>query len=279
TLAVTQAVLVNAGDRCYAIPATMVEQASEMKPAAVAKLRADGGIDWLDRHYPLHYLPRLLGDAAAQPQPARRHWVLLLKGGAQRIALEVDGLIGNQEIVVKNIGPQLARIPGIGGATVLGDGAIVLIVNPVVLAGSAPPASPAPVPAVAAPVTEAAAPPTVLVVDDSLTVRKITGRLLAREGYRVLTAKDGVDALEQLADILPDVVLADIEMPRMDGFDLARAIRADARLRHLPIVMITSRIADKHRDYAREIGVDHYLGKPFDEDELLRLVAGYVGQR
>jgi chemosensory pili system protein ChpA (sensor histidine kinase/response regulator) len=205
--------------------------------------------------------------------------VLLLKGGAQRIALEVDGLIGNQEIVVKNIGPQLARIPGIGGATVLGDGAIVLIVNPVVLAGSAPPASPAPAPAVAAPVTEAAAPPTVLVVDDSLTVRKITGRLLAREGYRVLTAKDGVDALEQLADILPDVVLADIEMPRMDGFDLARAIRADARLRHLPIVMITSRIADKHRDYAREIGVDHYLGKPFDEDELLRLVAGYVGQR
>ena len=123
--------------------------------------------------------------------------------------------------------------------------------------------------------TEAASQPTVMVVDDSLTVRKITSRLLMREGYQVILAKDGVDALEQLSDAMPDVILSDIEMPRMDGFDLVRNIRADARLRSLPIVMITSRTADKHRNYALEIGANHYLGKPYDEVELLGLVEKY----
>ena len=118
--------------------------------------------------------------------------------------------------------------------------------------------------------------PTVMVVDDSLTVRKITSRLLTREGYQVVLAKDGVDALEQLIDVMPDVVLSDIEMPRMDGFDLVRNIRADKRLKHLPVIMITSRTADKHRNYALEIGANHYLGKPYDEDELLRLVESFI---
>ena len=127
--------------------------------------------------------------------------------------------------------------------------------------------------------TSAPSQPTVMVVDDSLTVRKITGRLLEREGYRVVTAKDGVDALEQLLTLRPDVIIADIEMPRMDGFDLVRNIRADERLRGLPVIMITSRTADKHRNYALEIGANHYLGKPYDEVELLDLVAGYTRAR
>ena len=130
------------------------------------------------------------------------------------------------------------------------------------------------VPAVPAVVPEARL-PTVMVVDDSLTVRKITSRLLAREGYQVMLAKDGVDALEQLVDDLPDVILSDIEMPRMDGFDFVRNVRADERLRDLPVIMITSRTAEKHRNYAFEIGANHYLGKPYDEDELLGLVASY----
>jgi chemosensory pili system protein ChpA (sensor histidine kinase/response regulator) len=121
--------------------------------------------------------------------------------------------------------------------------------------------------------------PMVLVVDDSLTVRRVTQRLLVREGYRVVTAKDGLDALERLAEERPAVLLSDIEMPRMDGFDLVRNVRADPRLRGLPVVMITSRIAQKHRDYAVELGVDHYLGKPYSEEELLSLVAGYVGAK
>ena len=115
-----------------------------------------------------------------------------------------------------------------------------------------------------------------LVVDDSLTVRRVTQRLLAREGYRVVLAKDGMDALERLTEEIPQVVLSDIEMPRMDGFDLVRNIRADARLRDLPVIMITSRIAQKHRDYAAELGVDHYLGKPYSEEDLLALIGRYT---
>ena len=117
---------------------------------------------------------------------------------------------------------------------------------------------------------------TVLVVDDSITVRRVTQRFLTRNGYTVMLAKDGLDALEQLQQTLPDVVLTDIEMPRMDGFDLTRNIRADERTRHLPVIMITSRIADKHRNYAQELGVNHYLGKPYSEDELLGLLREYV---
>jgi len=119
--------------------------------------------------------------------------------------------------------------------------------------------------------------PLVLVVDDSLTVRRVTQRVLQREGYRVATAKDGLEALERLAEERPVVLLSDIEMPRMDGFDLLRNVRADERLAGLPVVMITSRIAAKHRDYAIELGADHYLGKPFAEEELLALVARFAG--
>ena len=283
TLAITQAVLVSVGQRTYAIPASMVEQVSELKPEVMEAIRKEGATNWLGTRFPWNYLPRLLGDAQAQPETQRRYWLLLLKSGTQHIAVEVDSLLGNQEIVVKNIGAQLARVVGISGATVLGSGEIALIVNPVALAGREQrPQLPAAPQAAAAPevalLPQAAQNSTVMVVDDSLTVRKITGRLLAREGYHVLTAKDGVDALEQLLDVIPAVMLVDIEMPRMDGFDLTRNVRADDRLKDIPIIMITSRTADKHRKYAEEIGVNHYLGKPYDEDELLGLIAGYVGR-
>ena len=118
-----------------------------------------------------------------------------------------------------------------------------------------------------------------MVVDDSLTVRRVTQRLLSREGYQVVLAKDGVDALEQLQDYTPDAMLVDIEMPRMDGFDLTRNIRSDERFRHVPIIMITSRTAEKHRKHAAELGVDEYLGKPYQEEELLELLARHVKAR
>ena len=275
TLAVTQALLIKVAGKTYAIPSAMVEQASEMKPEVIAQVREQGQVEWLGRRYPWNYLPRLLGEHGAEPTPARRHWLLLLKGGQQSIALEVDGLVGNEEIVVKNIGPQLSRVPGIAGATVLPDGEIVLILNPIALAARANALAAAGQLAAQQIEKETAAPttPVVMVVDDSLTVRKITSRLLSREGYEVITAKDGQDAIEKMADFVPDVVLSDIEMPRMDGFELARHIRNDERLKHTPIIMITSRTADKHKNVARDLGVDHYLGKPYDEDELLRLIA------
>jgi chemosensory pili system protein ChpA (sensor histidine kinase/response regulator) len=171
--------------------------------------------------------------------------------------------------------------------TLLASGAVALIYNPVALAtlygaqaraatlASLHSPEPAPQqPTVVEPSRPAT--PLVLVVDDSLTVRRVTQRLLVREGYRVALAKDGLDALERLAEEKPQMVLSDIEMPRMDGFDLVRNIRADARLRDLPVIMITSRIAQKHRDYAAELGVDHYLGKPYSEEDLLALIGRYT---
>jgi chemosensory pili system protein ChpA (sensor histidine kinase/response regulator) len=282
TLAVSQAVLVTAGNRRYAIPSSMIEQANEYKPETAAEIRSAGSTEWLGNRYPYHYLLELLGEQDAIPPPARRHWILLIKGGSERVALEVDSLTGNQEIVVKAVGPQLARVPGLAGATVLGNGEVALIINAVALAARAAERTSTSLRVeVAAPeikatattiLTPAAAAAAVMVVDDSLTVRKISGRLLARHGYHVLTAKDGVDALEQLGEVIPDVMLLDIEMPRMDGFDLARNIRADKRLKNIPIIMITSRTADKHRLHAAEIGVNHYLGKPYDEETLLECI-------
>ena len=283
TLAVTKALLVRAGSKRYAIPSVMIEQVLDLKEAALTRIRDAGTAEWMGHHYPFSYLPHLLGDTQALPEQHRQYWTLLLRSGTRRISVQVDGLLGNQEIVVKNIGPQLARVIGVDGATVLGDGQVVLILNPVALSSRAPVAEFArPVPAAPAQHDDKASTatlPTVMVVDDSLTVRKVTGRLLAREGYQVILAKDGVEALELLLDVVPDVMLVDIEMPRMDGFDLTRNIRADAHLKDIPIIMITSRTADKHRNYAFEIGVNQYLGKPYQEDELLQFVAEYVARQ
>ncbi|MCG6873660.1 MAG: Hpt domain-containing protein [Betaproteobacteria bacterium] len=279
TLAVTQAVLVRAGPVRFAIPAVMVEQVRQVKAPELAACNESGEAQWQNRSYPFRYLPRLLGDFDSQPEQKRFHSIMFVRSGAQVVAINVDEVSGAQEIVVKNTGPLLSRIAGITGATVLGSGEIVLIINPVILAGREPIAFVTSDAAVAA---QEPAPlitiPTVMIVDDSLTVRKITGRLLSREGYHVLTAKDGVDAVEQLQESIPDVMLVDIEMPRMDGFDLTRAVRGDPRLRHIPIIMITSRTAERHRAYAKEIGVNVYLGKPYQEEELLGNIANFVGK-
>jgi chemosensory pili system protein ChpA (sensor histidine kinase/response regulator) len=258
----------------------MVENVLRLKSEAMASLYDRRIIEIQDRSYPLHYLQQLLGiTAATQIQPYNS--VLLLRSGIQRVALHVDELIGNQEIVVKNIGPQLARVPGVAGATVLADGNIVLIANPVQLAQRARIAVAAKDALPVAALTDVAAQelsPVIMVVDDSLTVRKITSRLLEREGYQVLTAKDGVDALQQLKDTMPAVMLVDIEMPRMDGFDLTKNIRADPRTAGIPIVIISSRTADKHRNQAAQLGVNAFLGKPYQESELLQHIASFVGK-
>ena len=183
---------------------------------------------------------------------------------------------------------QLSRLPGLAGMSVLASGAVALIYNPVALAtvygaqvrewvASQQRHAPHVSGDAQAPLDMAVnAVPLVLVVDDSITVRRVTQRLLQREGYRVSLAADGLQALERLQQERPTVVLSDIEMPRMDGFDLVRNIRSDPRLSALPVIMITSRIAEKHREHARELGVDHYLGKPYSEDELLALIAHYA---
>ena len=274
TLAVTQVVLVSGAGKTYALPSILVEQVLQMREAPLAEARQRGFVPIQGIEAPLHYLPAMLGDEN-EPEHQRSTPVLMLKNGNERLALQVDEVLGNREVVIKNIGPQLARMVGIAGATVLGSGEIVLILNPVALAQQQ---SHHPLPKHARAAEEAEAKPgkTIMVVDDSLTVRRVTQRLLEREGYRVLLAKDGVDALEQMQDHVPDMMLVDIEMPRMDGFDLTRNVRGDERLRHIPIIMITSRSADKHRNYALELGVNAYFGKPYQEEVLLDAMAGLL---
>jgi len=291
TTAVTQVVMLRCGDLHVAVPSTLVEIVRRAKGDEITRAYATGGYEFAGEIVPFYWLAALLQAGTRGATGGRSQPVVVIRSAAQRVALHVDEVVGNQEVVVKNVGPQLARLPGLAGVTLLPSGQVALIYNPVALATLYGPsarermvAPPVPPQAAAVPVEPvaagAAAPrlaPMVLVVDDSLTVRRVTQRLLVREGYRVATAKDGLDAIERLAEERPAVLLSDIEMPRMDGFDLVRNVRADPRLAELPVVMITSRIAQKHRDYAAQLGVDHYLGKPYSEEELLSLVARYAG--
>jgi len=291
TTAVTQVVMLRCGETNVAVPSTLVEVVRRGTPQEIAQSYASGVYTMPERTVQFFWLGALLQlSPRSLGQPERTRTIVVIRSAQQRIALHVDEVLGNQEVVVKNLGPQLSRMPGLAGITLLASGAVALIYNPVALAtlyGDAARAATAT--AMRAPALMPAVPvhaepdeklaPLVMVVDDSLTVRRVTQRLLLREGYRVVLAKDGLDALEHLAEELPQIVLSDIEMPRMDGFDLVRNMRGDARLRELPVIMITSRIAQKHRDYAAELGVDHYLGKPYSEEDLLALVARYTVSR
>ena len=282
TTAVTQVVMLRCGELSVAVPSTLVEMVRRVPADELEQCYAAGAFTLGERVLPFFWLGALLQAGGRGTSVGRSQPVVVVRSASQRVALHVDEVLGNQEVVVKNLGPQLSRLPGLAGITLLPSGAVALIYNPVALATLYGDAAreqarrSSSVDEPVASVVEAPQPPLVLVVDDSLTVRRVTQRLLAREGYRVVLAKDGLDALDKLGEELPAVVLSDIEMPRMDGFDLVRNIRSDARLAGLPVIMITSRIAQKHRDYAAELGVNHYLGKPYSEDELLSLVGQYA---
>jgi chemosensory pili system protein ChpA (sensor histidine kinase/response regulator) len=292
TTAVTQVVMVRSGHLTVGVPANVVELVRRATARELQQAYNTGTLEFGGETVPFFWSGALLQSSARSHEPQGRTLpVVIFRSAAQRVAVHLDEVLGNQEVVVKNLGPQLSRLPGLAGMTVLASGAVVLIYNPVALASvygeqarllSADQAQPEMLeqqgaghglPAV---VSAASQIPLVLVVDDSITVRRVTQRLLQREGYRVALAADGLQALERLQEERPAVVLSDIEMPRMDGFDLTRNIRADARLRDLPVIMITSRIAEKHREHARELGVNHYLGKPYSEEELLSLVRRYT---
>ena len=273
TLSVAQVLVVRSGDAIYALPVAMIEQAQKIKRLDLINAYKAGEIKWADKQYPLHYLSKLLDYQEHQPEDHAYVSVLLLRSATYTIALHVDEVLGNQEAVMKPVGVQLARVPGIVGATVAGDGSIILIINPVQLANREVLA----VGSVVVKASKAKAPKVVLksrimVVDDSLTMRKVLGRLLERAGFEVLVAKDGMDAMQMLQETTPDVILTDIEMPRMDGFGLARNIRDDARTANTPLIMISSRTADKHQNLAKEIGVDAFFGKPVQDDELVSKV-------
>lgn len=285
TTALTRIVLLRCGEQVVAVPASLMDAVARVPLAQIESAYTAGQIELGGNSMPFYWLGGLLGQSERGHGHAKYLPVVMVRSAQQRVVIHVDEVIGNQEVVVKNLGPQLNKVPGLAGISLLASGDVALIYNPVALATwygvvAHQRVSHVPLPEgekLAPLPVEADQPPLIMVVDDSLTVRRVTQRLLEREGFRVQLAKDGLDAMEQLsADELPDVVLSDIEMPRMDGFDLVRNMRADSRLAGLPVIMITSRIAQKHRDYAEQLGVDHYLGKPYDEDQLLELINKYT---
>ena len=281
SVSVNRALMVQCGEEQYAVPLNSIEGIVRVMPGELEAYYQSSPprYQYGERSYELRYLGELLNNGQppklmGQTQPLP---VLLVHVHDQWVAVQVDALAGSREIVVKNLGPQFSGVQGISGATILGDGRVVLILDLFahirrlharMLALQASGQMPTPYVE-----TEQARPLLVMVVDDSVTVRKVTGRLLERNGMNVLTAKDGVDAMALLQEHTPDVMLLDIEMPRMDGFEVASKVREDEALKHLPIIMITSRSGQKHRDRAMALGVNDYMSKPYQEAALLESIA------
>ncbi|MGX5172835.1 Hpt domain-containing protein [Aliikangiella sp. IMCC44653] len=278
TMSVNHALMVKLGEEVYAIPLSNIEGIVRVSPFELEEYYAnpDSAFEYAGIDYSMYHLGQMLDHKASanlqgitQPLP-----VLLLHGADHPTALQVDDLLGSREIVVKTIGSQLSTVSGLSGATILGDGRVVLILD-----------MPSLIRRIDVNAAELGGPevevveekvPTIMVVDDSITVRKVTKRLLERHDFEVITAKDGVDALSILGEHKPDVMLLDIEMPRMDGFELATIIRHDEGLKDLPIIMITSRTGEKHRERAEQIGVNDYMGKPYNEVDLLDTISALL---
>ena len=274
TLAITQALIVRVHDELFALPMATVEGVARLTRTEIQRHldEESATFEYGGHHYRFQHLGVFVGSGPSiLPETDVALPVILVRAGEHSTALVLDELIGSREIVVKPVGPQIAGIRGISGATILGDGRIVVILDMGTLvrsewrARSAESARSVHDDRIFA-----------MVVDDSITVRRVTQRLLERNGMRVLTAKDGVEALSLLQEHVPDVILLDIEMPRMDGYEVAAHVRNDARLADVPIIMITSRVGDKHRARAIELGVDDYLGKPYQESQLLDAIEPLV---
>jgi chemosensory pili system protein ChpA (sensor histidine kinase/response regulator) len=272
TLSINQAILVRTDNEIYALPLSNIEGITRLETDHLVEQyqNTNPELDYAEQNFSLHYLSTLVessaqfkagGDKKKQP-------VIFSRSGDIRVALHVDEILGNREIVSKSLGKQLSQVNGLLGASILADGNVVLILDIMGLVRHSTSSS---VQIVYSQDKAASAQSrnTVMVVDDSITMRRVATKLLQRHDYDVVTAKDGVDALSQLADVSPDVMLLDIEMPRMDGFELAKHMQNDSIYSDIPIIMITSRTGEKHRDRALEIGVSNYMGKPYQEDELI----------
>jgi chemosensory pili system protein ChpA (sensor histidine kinase/response regulator) len=275
TLAITQALIVRVHDECYALPVATVEGVARLSKADVELHLAEElpTFEYAGQPYRFQHLGTFLGSGpSVLPETDAALPVILVRAGEHSTAFVTDELVGSREIVVKSVGPQVSSIRGISGATILGDGRIVIILDMGALVRSEWRSR------AAGTVQRATRDDRIfaLVVDDSITVRRVTQRLLERNGMRVITARDGADALAVLQEHTPDVILLDIEMPRMDGYEVASRVRGDPRIADVPIIMITSRVGEKHRTRALELGVDDYLGKPYQESQLLEAIEPLV---
>ena len=272
TLSINQAILVRTGEETYAIPLMNIEGITRLEANRVLGYFREEKpeLEYAGQQFALHSLAELV-DAGAPFKSAsddEKLPIIFSRAGDVRAALHVDEILGNREIVVKSLGKQLSQVKGLAGASILADGSIVLIldINGLIRHSVSN--------AVKIVYQQQEDSDThkrnlVMVVDDSITMRRVASKLLERHNYEVVTAKDGLDALAQLQDLRPDVMLLDIEMPRMDGFELATHMQNEESFSRIPIIMITSRTGEKHRDRAFEIGVNNYMGKPYQEEELI----------
>ena len=274
TLSINQALLVHIQEDIFAVPLNTVEGVVRLSGYELEMIyeKGEGAYEFGGENYEVKYLGYLLkGKKADHLEQAAPYPVLLVKSGDLRVAVHVDSLLGRREIVVKPVGAQITTVKGISGATILGDGHVVLILDMAALLRAKTVFQ---IESQAEEMQREAEKSTsdtltVMVVDDSITIRKVTERILNRRGMEVILAKDGLDASAKLQERLPDIMLLDIEMPRMDGYEVATMVRNNEYMKDLPIIMITSRTGAKHKEKAIEIGVNRYLGKPYQEDELI----------
>ena len=283
TVSISRAMMVSVGEDVFALPLNSIEGVVRVNPYELEEyFREDGpDFEYAGVKYELHYLGDFVERAHAyqaqgglMPLP-----VILVRTSEHAIALQVDSISGSREVVVKPLGQQFCKVPGMSGATILGDGRVVLILDMAGMIrehwakeGVEPVSQPVEVPAAVGRMQ-------VMVVDDSVTVRKVASRLLERHGMEVILAKDGVEAMTKLQEDVPGIMLLDIEMPRMDGFELASLVRHDERLKDIPIIMISSRTGEKHQARARDIGVNRFMGKPFQEADLLAAISELTGAK
>jgi chemosensory pili system protein ChpA (sensor histidine kinase/response regulator) len=281
TLSINQAILVRAGSEIYALPLSNIETISQFETDQLTEQyqSTNSELEYAGQNFSLHYLSTLVGSSAQfkASDAEKKQSVIFSRSGDIRVALHVDQILGNREIVAKSLGKQLSQVKGLLGASVLADGNVVLILDIAGLLQRSLTRSPQVVYSQDN-VASAESRSTVMVVDDSITMRRVATKLLQRHDYDVVTAKDGVDALSQLADNRPDVMLLDIEMPRMDGFELAKYMQNEAAYADIPIIMITSRTGVRHRDRALEISVANYMVKPYQDDELIRNIQKALGE-
>lgn len=272
SLGIVHCLLVVAGRQTFALPSDNLERI--VYGGASYVQRAPGGVIYKDDEVtcPAYFLAELTGLADIE-QDVRP--VLMMKGLTDRTAIVIDAVAGGSNLVIKSMGRYLSRVKGVTGASILGDGGVVPILDLVELIRS----EHIPLQAGAASAAPAIAQSDVLVVDDSLSVRTALEILLKDAGFKVRLAKDGVEAIEAINTQLPAVVLADLEMPRMNGLELTTHLRTNGRTRDLPVIMVTSRTAEKHRTQATAAGVDDYLTKPYRESDLLARVRHLISKK
>ena len=278
TLATSHVLMLEVADQVVAAPTTSVERLLQVKPEEIKRMEGKPAVSINGRALPLISMARILALPERETKEVGPEKIAVVVLGAveKRLAFQVDGFVGAQEVVVKNLGPQLRRVPNISGATILGTGQVVMILNAGSMIHSAQGVKGAGLLKRAH--FEEAQAKKVLVVDDSITTRTLEKNILENAGYQVAQAADGMEGWERMQDDTYDAVVFDIEMPRMDGFQLTEKVRRDSRFEHLPIVLVTSLESPEDKLRGMEAGADVYITKgSFDQQELLETIERLIG--